>query len=297
MAKTVVLTDEQIQILCEDYKKGISLRIIGKNLNIDRSVVNRYLKENNVQLRDSCRIQTDYQLCSDKLCKQCQTTKNVLDFPCKIKNNKKYYSSPCIECTSKYSKKYGKNRYKEKIQEFKDYYELHHDDKKKYNKEYHEKNKERLVKYRENRKEKDLENIKTYNKNRRQTDPTFKLRGLVSSSIKNSLKKLGSDKFGKSIVQFLGYTIEDLKKHLELQFDSWMNWDNHGKYIKKTWKDEDLSTWKWQIDHIIPHSDLLYTSMEDENFKKCWALSNLRPLSAKQNQLDGSTRIRHKKYI
>lgn len=28
--------------------------------------------------------------------------------------------------------------------------------------------------------------------------------------------------------------------------------------------------------------------MEDENFKKCWALSNLRPLSAKQNVLDGN---------
>jgi len=27
--------------------------------------------------------------------------------------------------------------------------------------------------------------------------------------------------------------------------------------------------------------------MEDENFKKCWALENLCPLSAKQNLLDG----------
>ena len=54
------------------------------------------------------------------------------------------------------------------------------------------------------------------------------------------------------------------------------------------------STWTWQIDHIILRADLLYTSMEDENFKKCWALSNLRPYSAKQNILDGTNRIRHK---
>ena len=27
--------------------------------------------------------------------------------------------------------------------------------------------------------------------------------------------------------------------------------------------------------------------MEDDNFKKCWALENLRPLSAKQNIVDG----------
>jgi hypothetical protein len=74
-----------------------------------------------------------------------------------------------------------------------------------------------------------------------------------------------------------------------------MNWDNQGVYNAKTWNDEDQSTWKWQIDHIIPQSDLPYYSMEDENFKKCWALENLRPLSAKQNVLDGTRRTRHKK--
>lgn len=35
--------------------------------------------------------------------------------------------------------------------------------------------------------------------------------------------------------------------------------------------------------------------MEDENLKKAWALENLRPLSAKQNQIDGSRRTRHQK--
>jgi len=33
--------------------------------------------------------------------------------------------------------------------------------------------------------------------------------------------------------------------------------------------------------------------MENEAFKECWALTNLRPYSAKQNIIDGSTRIRH----
>lgn len=33
---------------------------------------------------------------------------------------------------------------------------------------------------------------------------------------------------------------------------------------------------------------LLYTSTQDENFQKCWALENLRTYSAKQNLLDGS---------
>lgn len=74
-----------------------------------------------------------------------------------------------------------------------------------------------------------------------------------------------------------------------------MNWDNYGSYGPKTWNDNDQSTWRWQLDHITPQSDLPYTSIGDENFKKCWALENLRPLSAKQNMIDGVTRTRHKK--
>jgi hypothetical protein len=68
---------------------------------------------------------------------------------------------------------------------------------------------------------------------------------------------------------------------LENQFNDKMNWENYGNY--------------WHIDHIVPHSIFQYTSMEDESFMKCWALSNLRPLEAKQNMSDGATRIRHKR--
>ena len=86
-----------------------------------------------------------------------------------------------------------------------------------------------------------------------------------------------------------------LKQHLENQFESWMTWNNWGRYSLDTWKDDDQATWTWQIDHIIPQSDLPYSSMEDENFQKCWQLNNLRPLSAKQNILDGVNKIRHGK--
>ncbi len=69
-----------------------------------------------------------------------------------------------------------------------------------------------------------------------------------------------------------------------------MNWENQGIYNINTWDDNDSSTWTWQLDHIIPQSKLPYTSMEDENFQKCWALENLRPYSAKQNIKDGNRR-------
>ncbi len=119
-----------------------------------------------------------------------------------------------------------------------------------------------------------------------------KLKWCVRSRIYHCLKE---SKGGLSVLKYLGYSMEDLKKHLESLFEPWMNWQNWGSYRLETWDDNDPSTWTWQIDHIIPHSELLYDSMEHPNFKKCWGMNNLRPLSAKQNVLDGTGRTRHSK--
>jgi len=123
--------------------------------------------------------------------------------------------------------------------------------------------------------------------------PMRRLRTNVSRSISLRLKRVGVYKGGKSSFDFLPFTLDELRKHLESQFEPWMNWGNYGVYKVSTWKDNDITSWKWQVDHIKPHSEFPYISMEDENFKKCWSLSNLRPLSAKQNILDGSYRNRH----
>jgi hypothetical protein len=90
-----------------------------------------------------------------------------------------------------------------------------------------------------------------------------------------------TSKAGNSILQFLGYSIQDLKSHLESLFTDNFNWDNYGVV--------------WHIDHIIPHSNFSYLSMTDPSFTQCWALANLRPLAAAQNMRDGSTRVRHLK--
>lgn len=127
------------------------------------------------------------------------------------------------------------------------------------------------------------ERINNYRRNKYKTDIVYRLRNYFSSIINFSLRKRGYAKARKSIMQYLSYTIEDLKEHLEKQFEPWMNWNNTGNYQKDGWDDNDPSTWKWSVDHIIPQASLPYSSMEDENFKKCWALENLRPISAKEN--------------
>lgn len=133
---------------------------------------------------------------------------------------------------------------------------------------------------------------RVYEKKRRQ-NPNIRIRSNISNAIYTGLKEYGSTKGYRSCLNYLGYTIKELCSHLEKQFEPWMNWNNYGKYIYNKWNDNDRTTWFWTIDHIFCQSDLPYTSMEDENFKKCWALENLRPLSAKQNLLDGVYRTRH----
>lgn len=144
-------------------------------------------------------------------------------------------------------------------------------------------------------------------KARRLTDFNFKLKSNVSSLIRHYLKNNGSSKNGKSCIKYLDYTIIDMIIYIQSLFSHpdnltpdgkvWMNCDNNGAYNLYTWDDDDPTTWTWQLDHIIPQSDLPYTSMEDDNFKKCWSLENLRPYSAKQNVLDGANRTRHTKGI
>jgi hypothetical protein len=135
--------------------------------------------------------------------------------------------------------------------------------------------------------------IRELRRNRRKTNKQESLRVIFSSRVRNTLKKLSKSKNGESITKYLPYKFSELKTHIESQFESWMNWDNWGIFDKNSWNDNDPSTWAWQIDHIIPHSDLPYDSMEHENFNKSWALDNLRPLSAKQNFYDGVRRSRH----
>lgn len=40
----------------------------------------------------------------------------------------------------------------------------------------------------------------------------------------------------------------------------------------------------WEIDHIIPQNLFHYDSEQDRDFKICWSLLNLRPLTTTKNR-------------
>lgn len=134
-----------------------------------------------------------------------------------------------------------------------------HDKKKKRAKEYYQENKQAIqVKTREKQEE----------------NPWMKLRGHVRIRVHEAIRSAGSSKGGESVFKHLPYSLADLKRHLQNQFEEWMNWPNYGV--------------AWQLDHVIPQSMFPYDSMESENFRLCWDLKNLRPLSTAQNFADGN---------
>ena len=131
-----------------------------------------------------------------------------------------------------------------------------------------EKEKARSKKYYQNNREK----INEYCRNRKKINIHFRLKSIISSSIYKRLKHRLLDKNRKPTFSFLPYTIDDLIKHLESLFQPWMNWGNYGRKVGY-----------WVIDHIKPDSLFHYTSVEDEEFQKCWALENLQPMEWMEN--------------
>lgn len=231
----------------------------------------------------------------NKICSVCGAEKDISEF--RFRADKNVYMTYCRVCERNKNKQYKKENNK-KISEYNRQYM------KEYNKQYYQENREELIdyqsEYRLNNPDKIKERDKKYyndnrgkiiqnsiknKKKRRENDPIFRLREAVSSYIRMFINKNG-----KSILKYFPYTIEELKRHIESQFEPWMNWDNHGVYDSLTWDDNDPATWTWQLDHIVPHSTFNYTSMEDLSFQECWSLKNLRPYSAKQNIIDGNRR-------
>jgi hypothetical protein len=110
-------------------------------------------------------------------------------------------------------------------------------------------------------------------KKRRENNPGLRVHMSMSRLICLSLN---GDKGGRRWQDLVGYTLEDLKRHLERQFTRGMTWSNYGE---------------WQIDHILPRASFSFTTVEEPDFRHCWALTNLRPLWKTANMSKGAKRL------
>lgn len=80
-------------------------------------------------------------------------------------------------------------------------------------------------------------------------------------------KAMKRRKAGPSWSIYFDYTLAELQGHLERQFSPGMTWENYGE---------------WHVDHIVP--TVKFDMTDDDDVRKCFALTNLRPLWAIDNQ-------------
>lgn len=216
----------------------------------NRDVLLEKSRAYNKKVAESEKIKVDGRICS-----QCNTYKPSCEF-WKSKHTRDGLYPICIECKKKM----------EQTPERKE-------------------NRAKCVKeWKENNRDRYRKNINDWDKKERETNPIYKLRRNTMHAIVATLRKNGrGEQFGrlsKAIFDHLPYTVDELKEHLESQFESWMTWDNWGKY--------DPNQKTWQIDHILPQSKFPFSNFEEENFKKLWELSNLRPLETIENITKGN---------
>jgi len=145
------------------------------------------------------------------------------------------------------------------------------------NKEYNRENKQELNKKRNIRNKKNKIHLKITE--RRQNDAVFRIRKNIRTYIRNSFKYKGYKKTTKTEI-ILGCTFKEFKSHIESIFESWMTWDNYGKY------NGDFN-YGWDIDHIIPIS----SAKTEEDVLKLNHFSNLRPLCSYTNRHIKSNKI------
>jgi AraC-like DNA-binding protein len=116
----------------------------------------------------------------------------------------------------------------------------------------------------------------SYIKARRSKDVWFRIRGNVASLMRTHLSNASAGKplpTQTILARYLRYSVAQLIRHLESQFLPGMTWQNYGT---------------WHIDHKIPASWFRFDSVEDEGFRKCWALENLQPKWADENYSKGN---------
>lgn len=224
----------------------------------------------------------------EKLCKTCNRVlpKNT-DYFC---FNGKYFLGPCRDCARERTRQWVKNnkdrkreidkRYNEEnaeiLREKRRIYYLKNSDKiKERAKKWESENRDRVNERDRKRRREKGDSYREYQRKwqeAKRSDPLYRFNSAIRCSVRRTMRGI------EGSLRHLPYTRDELREHIERQFTKGMTWENYGSF--------------WHVDHIIPVSSFNITGPECDDFKACWALTNLRPLKAEENLSKGD-RVTH----
>jgi hypothetical protein len=130
-------------------------------------------------------------------------------------------------------------------------------------------NAEKIIEQRRAHAQRNRDKITKAAAERRRKDPQLRLAISLRVSVYRALR---GEKRAPTFA-ILGYTRAALVAHLTRHLMPGMTWENYGTV--------------WHVDHIRPVSRFVLP----DQLQECWALSNLRPLWAKENMAKGNRYI------
>lgn len=177
-----------------------------------------------------------------KYCKHCNLFKSLLEFS-KDKSRVDGYCYICKLCNRRKQKEY-----RSKV------------DCSKRNREAYLKNRKKYI-----------ENKVKYNRNRLDTDPIFRFKNRIRTSIRGAFRRTGKGSKKTKTENILGCSTTFFKNYIEQQFVDGMSWENMQL---------------WHLDHIIP---LAEANTEEDVIRLCH-YTNYQPLWAIDNMRKGASR-------
>ena len=191
-------------------------------------------------------------------CKDCLVQNNSINKEKRTEYNKKYWQLTKEQQQEK-NREWRRNNPEKVKESMKRWLEENKEYKKKKDKEYREAHKED---YRENQRRWVREN---HHRMKEENGPEFQEHKLKSNIGRRIREILGQEK-SERCMDYVGCSLEDLRKHIETTFTEGMTWENYGN---------------WHIDHKIPCA--AFNILDPIEKKACFYYKNLQALWAKDN--------------
>lgn len=189
-----------------------------------------------------------------KICKVCSTEKPLDEF---YKNStcQGGLEGRCKKCHAAYTKSY---------------YEKNKESRKQYRDNYYHKRHKELRSQQSEWQKRNRDKINRRSRERAKEDPIYALSLVCRTRIKCAFQSFGYKKNTKTR-SMIGCDWDQLKSHIENQFDAGMSWANRGE---------------WEIDHIVP----IASAKSEDRLLELFHYTNLQPLWKADNRAKG-TRI------
>lgn len=219
--------------------------------------------------------------CSNE-CKKIKNKEYLKEYYEQWRKQNEDYHKQWYKQNKEYKKDYDKQWRKRNEEYSKQWYKQNKEHRKEYSKQWREQNKEHKKEYNKQWYKKNKEHCKEYNREyhrtKYNTDLQYKLTDWSRRQIGRCLKYISTDKTKtEHTFDILGYTTEQLKQRLEMNFKQDMTWENHGTL--------------WHIDHIKPLCKFNFTLSDGtpnyEQIRLANSLANLQPLYVTENLSKG----------